>query len=375
MSKPLRKLIELTLGFVIAFLAITLFFDRQTNFEDFALGQETQSYFATAGQHAVHIDKLANDQIDELVQGWEKRGKKPVFLCLGNSQTHAINQKKDTDVNYVQIVFDTLQADSIDFLAHTLPNANLQEYYLSFSYWRQKFPIKYLVVPVFMDDLREDGIRKPSFEALFQNEFSISDTAAVAQKINTTIAAESGSQENADLAGLQGTIQEKSELYLSGKLDENWEAWKKRPEIRGRFFTSLYLFRNTLFGITPQSKRKLIPARYESNMAALRQILENADKENIKTCIYIPPLRNDIEPPYVLSEYESFKKAVEDLTAAYSNVTFLNLEDIVPGQYWGMKASTNINKEPEYDFMHFQYDGHVLLAKSLLPAFREMIEE
>ena len=42
-----------------------------------------------------------------------------------------------------------------------------------------------------------------------------------------------------------------------------------------------------------------------------------------------------------------------------------SLEDLVPNNFWGQKASTNLKKNLEVDFMHFQENGHTILAKKI----------
>lgn len=100
-------------------------------------------------------------------------------------------------------------------------------------------------------------------------------------------------------------------------------------------------------------------------MEALKRILELTASEEIPTLIYIPPIRTDVEVPYVLQEYEAFKTEMNDAVAAHPHARFKNWEGIVPGELWGLKASTTGDDEPELDFMHFQYRGHQILADSL----------
>ncbi len=94
---------ELILSFVIAFVAISYFFQKERRFEEFALGKGTSSFFATHDSLLIHTDKLTESTRGSMINGWTKRGKHPVVLCLGNSQTHGINQKKEGDVSYNKI--------------------------------------------------------------------------------------------------------------------------------------------------------------------------------------------------------------------------------------------------------------------------------
>ena len=79
----------------------------------------------------------------------------------------------------------------------------------------------------------------------------------------------------------------------------------------------------------------------------------------------IPPIRNDVKIPYDSNEYIDFKNEVKNIAQFY-NTNFVNLENIVPGEYWGLKTSTNIGQHIELDFMHFMFEGHKILAETLL---------
>ena len=88
-----------------------------------------------------------------------KRGKKDIIFLIGNSQYHAINQLKQGDVNLSEILFDYFDDLNYDFLTFSSANMNLQEQFLMMDYFFDLLPIKILVLPVFLDDTREDGIR------------------------------------------------------------------------------------------------------------------------------------------------------------------------------------------------------------------------
>ena len=88
-------------------------------------------------------------------------------------------------------------------------------------------------------------------------------------------------------------------------------------------------------------------------------------KAGTKVIVYIPPLRNDVKPPYDPNEYLSFKRDVQRLTATF-DATFVDEDKLVPGRYWGTKAATRTGGAPEYDFMHYQGSGHRLLANAML---------
>ena len=63
---------------------------------------------------------------------------------------------------------------------------------------------------------------------------------------------------------------------------------------------------------------------------------------------------------------------MKNLAQVYS-ANFVNLENIVLGEYWGSKASTSIDNNLELDFMHFQYKGHEILADTILNHINNII--
>ena len=302
-----------------------------------------------------------------------------MIFVLGNSQTHSINQQKQGDKTYNQLLADAYDQDSLDVITHSIPNANFQEFLLCFNYWDRILPIKQLVVPLFMDDLREDGVREYFFAYLKEDNFKLDNRGELVKRINESLAsfkissAEGG--DDADLKGLEFTVQQFSEKWINDNLNERFTTWDNRPTLRGKIFHNLYLLRNTVFGINAQSKRRLIESRLNKNMAALKVLLEGASRNNIQVLAYIPPLRNDVEPPYDRAEYDLAKDRLLSITAGFENSSFINLEDIIPGKYWGVKRSTNLFGDPEFDFMHFQYEGHKLLYEQLSDALKKQSRE
>lgn len=369
-------LLEIIIGSFIGLFIISKITQQKLDFENMALGEETQAYYAQYENYPLHITKLEEEELSQLKQGWERRAEKDVLLILGNSQTHSINQLQEGDMTYNEKLFLDYK-DSLDVLTISFPNANLQEFYYTFNYTLLEYPVKTLVLPVFMDDLREDGIREVYLEDIAKEKYFLKDTSALSLAINEEVAAFQKKDEqeaNPDNAALRETMQEKSEIYLDNALSERWSLWKNRKKVRGQIFTSLYNLRNTVFGINAQTKRKMIPRNYKINMQALTQMLELAENNGVKVLLYVPPIRQDVEVPYNLKEYARFKEEMETLAGTYNSTTFANLEGIVPGEYWGVKKSTNASGEAELDFMHFQYEGHNRLYQSLKEKLKPVLE-
>ena len=89
---------------------------------------------------------------------------------------------------------------------------------------------------------------------------------------------------------------------------------------------------------------------------------------------YIAPLRSDAERPYIAAEYEAFKQDTAAI-AAEAGARFLDLEPLVPNEFWGQKDSTSLDGAAEIDFMHFQSPGHELLARTIETAVQEALDD
>jgi hypothetical protein len=372
-----RYLVELIISAVLAVLIVHVYFGRDKVFEDLALGEETQRYLAVDSDYLVHLVDI-NENERSFIEGWNKRGSRPVILNLGNSQTHSINQMKPGEVTYVQLLHDTLSKQGVDLLGNSIPNANLQEFLLLFEYWKTKLNIKAVVIPLFMDDMRETGIRDVFIPNLSASAFRIKDSSlGIVKQVNKEVAsfamlASSGSKE--DMKALRATVQESVEGKFDSWLSSNSKVWDNRKNVRGDLFNWMYNFRNTVFHITASTKRKMMPSRYSDNMEALQAIISSASRSGIKMFFYIPPIRKDVSLPYDEAEYAKYIETIKAICHK-NNIAFTNLDGIVPSQYWGFKAATTIGGEKELDYMHFQFEGHRILADSLYPYIREMIDK
>jgi len=354
------------IGAIIAvFVLIVGFSGKKTNFDEIALGNETQSMFTSYEDFKIHCQHLEDANL--CMEGVQHRKLPKVALWLGNSQVHAVNKLKQGQENAPPILFRLLHKIGIDLITFSQPNANLQEHYVLFEYLKNRlYYLQLLILPIVFDDLRENGLRVEIAQAFANAE---TKTALEQTDIGRRILAEHGEPNDVsqDMAALQETIQEHSEITLNNWLEKHSNLWASRAEIRGNLFLSLYLFRNSVLGINPSSKRRVIRGQYLANMAALAAIIDSAKVSNIEVLLYIVPLRNDVEIPYVAEEYNLFKNKIKQL-AINKGIAFANLENLVPGELWGMKDSTTVGGEPELDFMHFQAAGHKLLAKELYQA-------
>jgi hypothetical protein len=341
-------------------------------FEDAALGTGTVAYYAEDSQknkiHYIpkHDPSLFLSEISHHL-------KNKTILYLGNSQSHSINQLKANDNTMSGYLFDDIIDSNVTFLTASIPNANLQEHYLLYNYFALKIPnLKLIVIPVFMDDLRETGVRESYFQKISNENFSILQNNELAQEINSSLKSFHNSDQNdsttnnKDFNALQETTQDVVERSLNKALKNNFSFWENRETIRGKYFLNLYKTRNTILGISSQSTRKMIASRYNKNLNALKLIIEEAQQNETKVMLIIPPLRQDIKYPYDKKEYEKFKLEIQVL-ANLNSISYVDIDNIIDGKYWGYSASTQLFKEKDYDFMHFQAAAHKIMADSLKP--------
>ena len=111
----------------------------------------------------------------------------------------------------------------------------------------------------------------------------------------------------------------------------------------------------------------------EKVKSTYQDILNLAIENEVEVATYIAPIRNDIKIPYKISEYETFKKEIENIAKKYK-IYFTSLENLVPSEFWGTKASTSLKKQGEVDFMHFQAEGHRLLAEAVFLSISKILQ-
>ena len=283
-------------------------------------------------------------------------------LLFGNSQLGAINQFSEGEINYahkLSIDINKNRSQPLTVRSIWIPNATLGEFkeiYLSMRKCSAR--IDNLILPLFLDDTREQEIRESlknyfskicdSFEPLSTNKY---------KKENNL-----NNISNSDK--LDKTILKRAFIL------------KEIGSINSHFRVFLYKLRNSIFGIKASSKRKIVPAAYEFNVEALEDIIDLRKSSRMPTMLYIPPLLHfatgkDI--PYFRDEYLNFKNEMKDICNK-ENCSFFDLDSIIPDNKWGYKDSTNLQREKkEIDFMHFTYDGHQIISKKLKNILNNLI--
>ena len=360
--------LPLVVGAILAAIWLhTTFGGDDTNYEDFALGENTRAVYADYQGDLIHGQDHTN--VDKVLAGWQHRGQRPVGLMLGNSQIHGINQYAPGQENVPPLLFKRFQPRDIDVLTFTQPSASLQEHYVVFEYLRQRFPLRFLVLPTVFINQRNINIRD-SVAASLRDEATraaLEETAVGRHLValhGGEVESESADEADANLAGVRETTAERSERALNTWLDERWSLWRARPQERGYVVTELSRIRNTLLGISGESKRGIVPAAYEANLEALAAILTSARKHGIAVLVYIAPIRRDIAPPYFADEYDKFCQDVERITAEHQ-AHFANYDGLVPDKFYGTHDSMVFGQRVQPDFFHFQAAAHAILAQAI----------
>ena len=357
----LAEKITFIIGIILSF--ITLYWvssstKNNINFNDLALGEETVPYFGTVKNKRVHC--MDENDLDLCLDSYFNYGKKnDVTLWLGNSQLHAINQKQKGQETATVKLHKLATKYKEYLISVSQPNANLQEHFLIAAYLINKLPVKYIILPVVFDDMREDGVRF-SLKYLLEDQTTI-DLIKDYETGKKLLTQYKNSNKNLNI---DENLQDKSESYLNKKLSNVWPLWSERSQFRGSLFNFLYRLRNYVFQINPSTTREILPGEYKKNFQALNSLIQITKENKIKLIIYNVPIRNDVKIPYDNEDYSKFKKDLI-IISNKNSLKFLNLEMIVPNNLWGNKISTTISKKKELDFMHFKEQGHEILAKSL----------
>ncbi|GAB5522005.1 MAG: hypothetical protein RhofKO_42560 [Rhodothermales bacterium] len=346
--------------------------ETQVRYDEAGLGVGTVSTFADANGVPIHCQDFTLGHFAPAGRCLEVAATRPEateVLWLGNSQLHGLNQPQEGDSTAVARFDAWLRARGHYSVTLSQPNANLQEHYVLFELVREQLPLRLVLLPAVFDDTRETGLRSAVLNGLGESSarqaLSVTDIGrqilAEAPDLESKAAADGGV---VDLAALDHTVQERTERWLNARLERHVPLWANRPNARGEIFSTLYKARNTLLAIDPSTKRPMIPSRYAANMDALRALLASAAVHDIRVLVYIAPIRSDVPIPYISDEYAQFKHEIEQVAAEHG-AAFANLEGIVPGPFWGTKEATRLGGGPEYDFMHFQDEGHRRLAHAL----------
>ena len=345
MSLKKETKIKLSLLLLIPFFSWfflhTFFFEDNQKFDQLALGEEVVKVTNYINNKPILCGSFA--QLDKCLSYLKDKSFNKKILWIGNSQLNSVNQgnlntTKTASLRVSKYFYDR----NVGVITFAAPNISFQEYSAIIEYLKKKIDFDIIILPLVFDDTREDGVRKSFLVNKEKNK------------------------------NIQKTLQEISESKIILYLDKHIKWNDIRSAAQGKIYTFLYQSRNFVFNINPTSTRKFIKPIFDKNILSLEKILKKLKKENIKTILYVAPLRNDIKIPYSEIEYSYFKRHTKNLSTKYSSY-FYNLENIVPGFLWGEKAGTKIGVDTEVDFMHFKEQGHAILGKNIITILNKLL--
>jgi hypothetical protein len=329
--------------------------NKLTDIENPAFLGTTSDYIARNEKgkliHSINLTQSCFDSIKSSIDT-----SKPIILILGNSQSQSINQLKPGDKNLIEYVSNGTK--KVNIIAHTMPNVNFTEMYLLLRFWSSNFKISQVIIPAFLDDTRMSGMRKDFIEKLINDRFKLEVILDEDKLINKKLSDLKPKDEINKY-----NLQSYTESFFNKYLNSNSQLWLERSKLESFIAVSLYNLRNEIFNIKASDKRKILTGVYNQNLSFLKASVKYCSNNSIDALIYIPPIRNDVSIPYEIEEYEKFKF---ECTHLIRKENFKNFEKIIPSNFWGKKMSTNLSGDMELDYMHFQNEGHKILADSLL---------
>ena len=331
--------------------------------DEAALGPDNRSVAASVA--GVRVNAWQADEFDAVWGGpaaapAADRGH-PAAMILGNSQLFSVNQPVSGDEPVPEAA---TKAAGFPVIGISLPNANLQEHLLVFAWALARRRPDVVALGVFYDDLREDGIR-PGLDVLDSPRCrellgrSASGRAVIGDVEKHIAERETSRTDLQGTTAASQSLQERVESFLEKWLHDRWYLWRNRDDMMAALQVKhLRALRNWVFRIDSRTVRPMISSRYEKNMAALDAIMGLARDEGVCLLVYVPPLRDDVAPPYDAAAYAAWQA---ELAAACRRrgVEFADFGPLVPAEHWGTRGGS-------IDFMHFRAAGHRLLAGAIV---------
>lgn len=330
--------------------------------ENVAFGEDTTGHLGGVGEKTIHC--MYQEDSDKCINSYSSSDVKSAVLWVGNSQLPGINLYKDGDENAPQLLHKSLIKRDHFLLTYSQPNANLLEHALVVEALEPQLDLKLLIMPIVFDDLREIGIREGVAN------FALNDEVAqrllespVLPFIENYLPNSENVRESKNAKGKHVTLQTRTENRLDAWLSQHSELWSSRNAIRGTLAIVIHTLRNKMLGIHSYTKRSVNISVFEERMVLLETLLQEMKRKGVEVLLYVPPYRDDIDGPYIESQYSNFKRRLAHIAIANS-AQFVNFESVVPGFEWGTVTEKIFGfKEP--DFMHFTAGGHERFATAV----------
>jgi len=299
-------------------------------------------------------------------------------LWLGASQIYCINDIQPQDRLAVEYVnqWAIEREVPLRMTQLTAPNANLHELLAFYLACRNAgFKPAWLVVGLTYDDLREETLRENFLEAVGDLDAETlrvgGEGVAQLQARMQRVEKDEPSSEPVARNPTTGTPQERLETVLVGRLEAHYPGYSARDKLAGQFKITLRASLARMLGQV--SKRRVAPipkAQRTWNHRALESMVNLAREDGTRVLIYKPPHRQADGPFYHDRErYDAYFDQVAAWCAAMEGVDYLDLEKLVPPEFWGV---TNWGRP---DVFHFTVEGHRRLAGAIQAFFQRQMAE
>jgi hypothetical protein len=319
---------------------------------------------ASATEGPVRWDRSIGERTGEYLPLIPDARRNRVAIVSGMSQMYAINDPEPGDRTVAEHLDDALSPRGIRAFGLAAPNMHNEEalLLLAATLADEKTHPAFFIYGVCFDKFRNVDLR-PGFRRLLASDPRLArswrETAlryraqypAAAEKMLADLpAAPSGEPGRA-------TVEQRLRKGAAGAVPlvaarENLNAW---------LMMRLFMIRNRVLGITPQSKRPILKARYDLNREFLGMLADVASAHGVRPLFYVVPLNPQAENPYIPAQYADFKGWLSALCRA-KGIPAANLESAVPAEHWGEFMGGP-------DFKHFRGAGHAITAKAILDAF------
>ena len=372
-SPFVANILTVTSIFVGAIL-FTLFSSSKAGFAAGAigLGQNTVNSFETLNANRISSDSANLDKVLETFRRYSKSGAK-IALWLGASQLHAINNKKAGQYTAVWHANKLAEqrGSSLRYLQISNPNGNLHEMLCSYLALTQKGLIPDIVVVAFTyDDLKEPGIRRSAYSSLkllSASEIELLGKAGVHIQEYQLQTQEMKNKAPVTRNATTNTPQQHLEQFLVDKLEAHWPAYRHRATLKSWLTASWKVPITSLaFRLGKRRKTYIPQSMVDWQEPALDALIRSAQKDETKVLVYKAPHRpsKDAEFYHDRKEFDRYHQKLEKKLSG-NGVYWVDLESIVPSQYWG---KTN---DGAPDVFHFQEEGHTRLALSVDDALQK----
>jgi len=316
-------------------------------------------------ERPVRFDWSIGDHLDEFERYIPDSRKTRLVILSGMSQMYTINEYKPGDETISECMDDALAPHGTRVFGLAAPNLSHEEalFLLLTTLRRPETKPSWFIFAVAFEKLREFDLR-PQYQAYLAAH---PDVVAAWRDVAVRHRREYPLATRKMLATLDAISknnapgQKTFEATLRAGAAEVVPLIKERKNLNGHVQTTIFNFRNDLFGITNMTKRPIIPERYDTNREFLGLMADVAREHGVGVMMYVVPFNPRAENPYIPEEYSAFKSWLSEF-GRQKQIPMANLENAVPIDDWGTFFGGP-------DFKHFKGEGHRRTAAALLQAF------